>query len=59
MVLGQHASAMEHAAPEQFCVDKSQCRYVDENGLTQNPALPDGEIRLSAVITRLLSLALT
>jgi hypothetical protein len=29
---GQYASAMEHAVPEQFWVDKSQCRYTDENG---------------------------
>ncbi|MDR0673887.1 MAG: hypothetical protein LBF93_09615, partial [Zoogloeaceae bacterium] len=38
---GQHMSAMEHAVPEQFWVDKSQCRYVDENGQIQNPAYPD------------------
>jgi hypothetical protein len=38
---GQHSSAMEHAAPEQFWVDKIQCRYVDENGQTKNPTLSD------------------
>ena len=26
---GQYSSAMEHAVPEQFWVDKSQCRYTD------------------------------
>jgi len=29
---GQYSSAMEHAVPEQFWVDKSQCRYQDEGG---------------------------
>jgi hypothetical protein len=38
---GQHSSAMEHATPEQFWVDKTQCRYVDENGQTKNPTLSD------------------
>ena len=37
---GQYASAMEHATPEQFWVDKTQCSYADENGNTQNPTLP-------------------
>jgi hypothetical protein len=32
---------MEHATPEQFWVDKTQCRYVDENGQTKNPTLSD------------------
>jgi hypothetical protein len=38
---GQHSSAMEHAVPGQFWVDKTQCRYVDENGQTKNPTLSD------------------
>ncbi|RAR55431.1 UNVERIFIED_CONTAM: hypothetical protein C7454_10240, partial [Acidovorax defluvii] len=29
---GQYSSAMEHAVPEQFWVDKTQCRYQDETG---------------------------
>ncbi|MDR3351797.1 MAG: hypothetical protein LBO00_02020 [Zoogloeaceae bacterium] len=37
---GQHSSAMEHAVPEQFWVDRNQCRYADENGQIKNPALP-------------------
>jgi hypothetical protein len=32
---------MEHAVPEQFWIDRSQCRYVDENGQTKNPTLSD------------------
>jgi len=46
---GQYASAMEHAVPEQFWVDKSQCRYIDEKGQTQNPALADCAQGISAV----------
>jgi hypothetical protein len=46
---GQHDSAMEHATPEAFWVDKNQCRYVDENGQMQNPAYPDCAQAISAV----------
>ena len=46
---GQYASAMEHAVPEQFWVDKSQCRYIDQKGQTQNPALADCAEGISAV----------
>ncbi|GAB4091047.1 hypothetical protein GCM10028785_37160 [Hydrogenophaga soli] len=46
---GQYASAMEHAVPEQFWVDKSQCRYVDEAGQIQNPSLADCAQGVSAV----------
>jgi hypothetical protein len=38
---GQHSSAMEHAVLEAFWIDRSQCRYVDENGQTKNPTLSD------------------
>ena len=34
---GQYASAMEHAVPEAFWVDKSRCSYTDENGQIKNP----------------------
>jgi hypothetical protein len=34
---GQYSSAMEHAVPEQFWVDKSQCRYTDEQGQIKTP----------------------
>ncbi|WP_460507795.1 hypothetical protein [Hydrogenophaga soli] len=40
---------MEHAVPEQFWVDKSQCRYVDEAGQIQNPTLADCAQGVSAV----------
>ena len=46
---GQYASAMEHAVPEQFWVDKSQCRYTDENGQIQNPTLAACQQAISAV----------
>ena len=36
---GQYASAMEHAAPEAFWVDKTKCSHTDENGRIQNPTL--------------------
>ena len=35
---GQYNSAMEHAVPEQFWVDKSQCQYTDETGTIKNPS---------------------
>ena len=34
---GQYASAMEHAVPEAFWVDKSRCSYTDESGQIKNP----------------------
>ena len=46
---GQYASAMEHAVPEQFWVDKSTCRYTDENGQVQNPTLAACQQAISAV----------
>ena len=38
---GQYSSAMEHAVPEQFWVDKSQCRCTNEQGQIQNPSQAD------------------
>ena len=46
---GQYASAMEHAVPEQFWVDKTQCRYTDDQGQIQNPAQADCAQAVSAV----------
>lgn len=46
---GQFSSAMEHGSPEQFWVDKSQCRYSDENGLMQNTSKIDCAQGISAV----------
>ena len=46
---GQYASAMEHVATEQSWVDKSQCRYQDADGHTQNPALQECVQAISAV----------
>jgi hypothetical protein len=46
---GQYSSAMEHAVPEQFWVDKSQCRYTDETGTIKNPTLADCAQAVSAV----------
>ena len=46
---GQYSSAMEHAVPEQFWVDKSSCRYQDEDGSIKNPALADCAQGISAV----------
>jgi hypothetical protein len=46
---GQHASAMEYATPEAFWIDRSQCRYVDEDGQIKNPALPDCGQAISGV----------
>jgi hypothetical protein len=40
---------MEHAVPEQFWVDKSQCRYTDEQGQIQNPTMADCAQGVSAV----------
>ncbi len=46
---GQQASALEHATPEAFWIDRTQCRYTDENGQTQNPSLTDCPQAVSAV----------
>ncbi|MDG4551148.1 MAG: hypothetical protein P9G45_12145 [Candidatus Contendobacter sp.] len=46
---GQQASALEHATPEAFWIDRTQCRYPDENGQMQNPTLPDCPQAVSAV----------
>ena len=46
---GQYSSAMEHAVPEQFWVDKSQCRYADESGTIKNPTQADCAQAVSAV----------
>jgi hypothetical protein len=46
---GQYASAMEHTAPEQFWVDKTQCRYTDATGQVKNPALNPCAEAISAV----------
>ena len=46
---GQYNSAMEHAVPEQFWVDKNQCRYTDETGTIKNPAMADCAQAVSAV----------
>ena len=46
---GQYASAMEHAAPEAFWVDKTKCSHADENGRIQNPTLNPCAEGISAV----------
>jgi hypothetical protein len=46
---GQYVSAMEHATPEQFWVDKTKCRYTDENNHIQNPTQADCAQAISAV----------
>ena len=46
---GQYSSAMEHAVPEQCWVDKSSCRYADENGQIKNPMLQPCAEGISAV----------
>jgi len=46
---GQYSSAMESVTPEQFWIDKSTCRYTDEQGQIQNPALADCQQAISAV----------
>ena len=46
---GQYSSAMEHAVPEQFWIDKSQCRYENEQGQIQNPTQADCAQAVSAV----------
>ncbi|MFZ1326284.1 MAG: hypothetical protein WAT67_09755 [Candidatus Contendobacter sp.] len=46
---GQQASALEHATPEEFWIDRTTCRYTDETGTLQNPSLPDCPQAVSAV----------
>ena len=46
---GQYASAMEHAAPEAFWVNKTKCSHTDENGRIQNPTLNPCAEGISAV----------
>lgn len=46
---GQYSSAMEHVVPEQFFIDKSQCRYLDENGIIANSKLGDCIQGVSAI----------
>lgn len=46
---GQYSSAMEHAAPGEFWVDKAQCRYTDSYGQVQNPSLEACAEGVSAV----------
>ncbi|RYF35095.1 MAG: hypothetical protein EOO38_29105 [Cytophagaceae bacterium] len=40
---------MEHEVPEQYWVDKSQCRYTDESGVVKNPGQADCAAAISAV----------
>ncbi|WP_377780101.1 transglutaminase domain-containing protein [Comamonas odontotermitis] len=46
---GQYSSAMEHTVPDQYWIDKNQCKYVDDKGVTQNPAKADCAQGISAV----------
>ena len=46
---GQYNSAMEHAVPERFWIDKAQCRYEDFKGQIQNPSQADCAQAVSAV----------
>ncbi|MEG0139364.1 MAG: transglutaminase-like domain-containing protein [Comamonas sp.] len=46
---GQYSSAMEHAVPEAFWVDKSQCRYTDDGGVVQNASQAECLQGVSAV----------
>ena len=46
---GQYGSAMEHAIPEQFWVDRNKCSYLDDKGQLQNPSLPQCAEAISAV----------
>ena len=46
---GQYASAMEHAAPEAFWVDKTKCSHADENRRIQIPTLNPYAEGISAV----------
>jgi hypothetical protein len=46
---GQYSSAMEHAVPEDFWVDKTKCKYTDADGKIQNPTLQACAEGISAV----------
>ena len=46
---GQYGSAMEHAIPEQFWVDKNKCSYLDDKGQLKNPNLQPCAEAISAV----------
>ncbi|MDD3761277.1 MAG: hypothetical protein PHO57_10670 [Acidithiobacillus sp.] len=46
---GKYNSAMEHATPEAFWVDKTQCRHTDSNGQVHNPSQPACSEGISAV----------
>ena len=46
---GQYGSAMEHAIPEQFWVDRNKCSYVDDKGQLKNPSLQPCQEAISAV----------
>ena len=46
---GQYGSAMEHAIPEQFWVDRNKCSYLDDKGNIKNPTLPQCQETISAV----------
>ena len=46
---GQYASAMEHAMPEEFWTDKSQCSYTDGKGQIKNPSMAACTEAISAV----------
>ena len=46
---GQYGSAMEHAIPEQFWVDRNKCSYLDDKGNIKNPSLPQCAEAISAV----------
>ncbi len=46
---GQYGSAMEHAIPEQFWVDRNKCSYLDDKGQLKNPSLQPCAEAISAV----------
>ena len=46
---GQYGSAMEHAIPEQFRVDRNKCSYLDDKGNIKNPSLQPCAEAISAV----------
>ena len=46
---GQYSSAMEHAIPEQFRVDRNKCSYLDDKGNIKNPSLQPCAEAISAV----------
>jgi hypothetical protein len=46
---GQYSSAMEHAVPEEFWIDRTKCKYTDADGKVQNPTLQACAEGVSAV----------